>query len=123
MMSRLKILLFGTFQVLLDDQPITGFRSDKARALLIYLAVEAGRQHAPRSLAALLWPDASDAAALTYLRGALANLRQLLGDDQAQTQKPSFLQSTRDTIQLAMAAGVWLDTAAFAAACAGNPKP
>ena len=42
-------------QVTLDGEPITGFESDKVRALLIYLAVEQGRPLRREALAALLF--------------------------------------------------------------------
>lgn len=52
----------------------------KALALLAYLAVQ--RRPVPRDrLAALLWPDAGEAAARTSLRRALADLNALLGGD------------------------------------------
>ena len=41
----MEIKLLGTFQVRLDGELLTGFRSDKARALLAYLAVESTRPH------------------------------------------------------------------------------
>ena len=44
-MSRLELSLLGPFRALLDGQPATGFRADKVRALLAYLAVEATREH------------------------------------------------------------------------------
>jgi DNA-binding SARP family transcriptional activator len=55
-MTRLSIRLLGGFQVDMDGVPIVDFRSDKVRALLAFLAVEADRPHA-QSLAWLLWPD------------------------------------------------------------------
>ena len=44
-MSRLSLYLLGPFQAVLEGRPVVGFRSDKARALLVYLAVEADRPH------------------------------------------------------------------------------
>jgi DNA-binding SARP family transcriptional activator len=75
-MAHLSIALLGPFQACLDGQPITTFKSDKARALLAYLAVEAARPHARDTLAALLWPDWPEAYARSSLRSALANLRR-----------------------------------------------
>ena len=66
------------------------------RALLVYLAVEAGAAHARDALAGLLWPELPNAAARTNLRQALTTLRQALGDRAAQ---PPFLLITRETIQ------------------------
>jgi len=56
------------FQAALDGLPITTFKSDKARALLAYLATEAERPHARDMLATLLWPDWPEAYARNSLR-------------------------------------------------------
>jgi DNA-binding SARP family transcriptional activator len=54
---RLSIHLLGSFQVNLDGEPVTGFESDKVRALLAYLAVETGGPHRREKLAGLCWPE------------------------------------------------------------------
>ncbi len=77
-MTRLEIKLLGTFQATLDGEVLTGFRSDKTRALLAYLAVENTRPHRRDWLAALLWGGFDDRSARRSLSSALANLRQLL---------------------------------------------
>ena len=56
-MPQLSISLLGPFQVTLDGQPVTAFDSDKGRALLATLAVEADRPHRRESLATLFWPS------------------------------------------------------------------
>jgi DNA-binding SARP family transcriptional activator/tetratricopeptide (TPR) repeat protein len=120
-MSQLALSLLGSFQARLDERPITGFRSHKTRCLLTYLAVEAGRPHARAALAALLWPDTPGSTALNYLRSALANLRELLGDEAAaKTGHPPCFLVTRETLQLNPAADVRLDIAALTT-LAGNP--
>jgi WD40 repeat protein/DNA-binding SARP family transcriptional activator len=72
--------LFGPFEVALDGEPVTGFVTDKARALLAYLAVEADRPHRREVLAGLLWPEVPEQSARGSLRTALANVRHLIGD-------------------------------------------
>ena len=84
-MAGLSIFLLGPFQATLDGQAITGFESNKVRALLAYLAAEADRPHARERLAGLLWPDYPHTSALNNLRSALANLRQATGDRQAES--------------------------------------
>ena len=65
---------------MLDGYPVVGFESNKVRALLAYLAVEAHRPHPRTAVADLLWPERFDAMALANLRYALSNLRQAIGD-------------------------------------------
>jgi len=77
-MARLSLSLLGPFQATLDGEPITGFPSNKVRALLAYLAVEAGRRrpgtvvHPRETLAGLLWPDYPERSAHTSLSNALS---------------------------------------------------
>ena len=82
-MACLSIRLLGPFQVELESEPVEGFKSDKVRALLAYLAVESERPHRRESLAGLLWPNFPERSARVNLRGALANLRQVIGDRDA----------------------------------------
>ena len=109
-MSRLSVYLFGALQVTLDDRAMAEFRSDKVRALLAYLIVEAERPHARDALAGLLWPDMSDQAARNNLRLSLHRLRQAIGETDEQ---PVFLQVTGETIQFNSTSDVWLDVTAF----------
>ena len=53
----LSLSLLGAFQASLNGQLLTEFYSSKVRALLAYLAVEAGQQHPRSMLATLLWPE------------------------------------------------------------------
>jgi DNA-binding SARP family transcriptional activator len=79
-MAHLALSLLGPFQASLDGEPVTDFESTKVRALLAYLAVEADRTHRRDVLAGLLWPEWPDRDALSNLRYALYNLRQVIGD-------------------------------------------
>ena len=109
-MVRLRIQLLGSFQVSLDGAPLTQFGANIARALLAYLAMNAGK-HIPREIAAsLLWPEHDQARALHNLRQALTRLRTVLGDQGA--HEP-FLQITRETLCFCPQSPHWLDVAAF----------
>src|SRR6478672_3925870 len=77
-MPRLEQYFLGPFRVTLSGEPLTGFATDKVRALLAYLAVEGKRAHRREALAGLLWPNSADSDALTSLRQALRKLRQAL---------------------------------------------
>ncbi|UCG24428.1 MAG: winged helix-turn-helix domain-containing protein [Chloroflexota bacterium] len=84
-MSRIILSLLGPFQLLLDDAPVTNWKSKKVQALLAYLAVEDGHPHHRDTLASMLWPDQPDRAARDNLRYALYHLRRTIGDPQAPT--------------------------------------
>jgi DNA-binding SARP family transcriptional activator/predicted ATPase len=112
--------MFGPLQVTVDGQPATGFASDKVRALLAYLAVEAERPHRREKLAGLLWPDQPERSARANLRRALSNLRYAIGDrarsqDRAGSGDPSppILLVTRQTIQFNTASDASCDVTAF----------
>ena len=86
-MAQLEISLLGSIQVTLDGQPVTGFKSNKVRALLAYLAVEAEKPHRRETLAGLFWPERPEREALGNLRYTLSDLRGAIGDRSA---KPPF---------------------------------
>lgn len=101
-MAALSISLLGSFEVGLEGHPITGFGTDKVRALLAYLAVEKGRPLRRETLAALLWPEGTERSARNSLRQALFQLRRALGDREG---VPPLLLATHDT--------VWLDPSRY----------
>ena len=109
-MARLSVSLLGPFQATLDGQPIASFESDKVRALLAYLAAEAGRGHPREKLAGLLWPERPEPAARSNLAHALAVLRQAIGDRGAAV--PVLLIS-RETIQFNRESDAFVDVLAF----------
>jgi predicted ATPase/DNA-binding SARP family transcriptional activator/Tfp pilus assembly protein PilF len=118
-MAQLSLSLLGPFQALLDHKPITDFATDKVRALLVYLAVEAHQPHRRDALAGLLWPDQPQHKARQNLRQALSSLRQALGErDDAENEQDvadPFLLVTRQAVQFNPASDYWLDVTAFKA--------
>ncbi len=113
-MTVLTVRLFGPFQVYLGEEPVKGFRSDKSRALLAYLCTEEMRPHRREKLAGLLWPEINEQSARANLRYALANLRQVLGDQIGSLGKSDgFLITTPQTIQLNPASDLRIDVAKF----------
>jgi DNA-binding SARP family transcriptional activator len=82
-MARLRLELLGGFSARLEGgQPCT-LPTRKARALLAYLALPAGRFHSRDKLTALLWGDTPEAQARQSFRQALTSLRRVLGDGDA----------------------------------------
>jgi len=108
----LSVRLLGPLQVTLDGQPVTAFESDKVRALLAYLVIEAGFPHRRERLTGLLWPERPERVARNNLRVALANLRRAIGDRQATSP---VLIITRQTLQFNPESNAWSDVASFAA--------
>ncbi len=117
-MVTLSVHLFGHFQVFFAQQPLEGFKSDKARALLAYLVVEPNRPHARSTLAGLLWPDLPEESANANLRSVLSNLRKVL---QTSEQDPSpILKIDRHSVQLNPQADIDCDLLEFQSLVAGG---
>lgn len=74
---RIEMQLLDNFNVTVDGQAVTDFRSDKARALLAYLVMEGTTPIRRNLLAELLWPGYPEKSARSSLRVALNNLNQL----------------------------------------------
>jgi len=111
-MAHLSLALFGPLHFTIDDRPLAAFESDKVRALLIYLVLEAERPQARVTLAEMFWPEQPERAGRHNLRQALFNLRQTLGD---QTAQRPFLLIGRDTVQFNGASDHTVDATAFGA--------
>ena len=109
-MTRMKIRLFGSFQVHLNEAPITKFESNKVRALMAYLVVESQEAHRREKLAAIFWSEMSGRRANSNLSQALYSLRQKIQDHLA---NPPFLLRTRETVQFNRVSDYWLDIEQF----------
>ena len=110
-MSRLEVLLFGTFQAQLDGVSLTTFRSVNTQGLFAYLIFQAERPFSRDLLATLFWPDVPDSTAKKNLRQTLYQLRQLLND--SDDQPHPFLIVTRQTIQWNPASDYTVDVQKF----------
>src|ERR1700753_3337258 len=87
----LRMTLLGE-QTLIDDQAgSVPVRSSRAVALVAFLAVHAGSPQSRQRISGLLWPDSTDAQALTNLRRELHHLRQVLGDEASLVVTPRDL--------------------------------
>jgi DNA-binding SARP family transcriptional activator len=117
-MRHLSISLFGGFESSLDGEPVAAFGTDKVRALLAYLAVEAGRPHRRRALAGMFWPELPEDRAAHNLRQALLLLRKALSEDDVASQP--FLVLGRQEIQFNPLGNYSLDVAEFAELCAAS---
>ncbi|MEM7124822.1 MAG: BTAD domain-containing putative transcriptional regulator [Chloroflexota bacterium] len=96
-MTQLRFNFLGGFVVTERETQLDSFRSDKARALLAYLALEP-RIHMRRVLAGLFWPDIAEKNALTNLRTTLHRLRQALAAAKSVDVNDLFI-ITRHTVE------------------------
>ena len=110
-MAILSIHLLGTFRLLDGDRPLTALQKPRLQALLAYLLLHRAAPVPRARLAALFWPDTTDAQARTNLRNLIHALREALppGD---------YLLADTQTIGWNPAAAFRLDVADFEAACA-----
>lgn len=111
--AALEIHLLGTFRLHAGDRPLTSLNKPRLQALLAYLLLHRAAPVPRARLAALFWPDTTDAQARTNLRNLLHALREALppGD---------YLLADTQTVGWNPAAAVRLDVADFEAACAAN---
>ena len=107
----LTLNLLGTPEITIDDQPVTGFVSKKARAALFYLAVTRQTQSREK-LAAFLWPREPDSVGRTNVRDLVRNLRKTVGP---------YLDITRSTMALKPQAPIILDVHMLETAVATSP--
>lgn len=73
----LELQLLGQFNLRLNGHPID-LPSRPAQSLLAYLALRPGTPYRRERLAGLLWPEATEANARSYLRQALWRIRKAL---------------------------------------------
>ncbi len=121
-MTRLSLKLFGSYRLALDGQPIDALESDKARALLAYLAIERDHPHTREKLIGLFWPEQDEGHARGSLSQALYHLRGILGDRpltgeltakaSTQPREPYLLVSPQD-IRLNPGSDIETDVVAF----------
>jgi DNA-binding SARP family transcriptional activator/predicted ATPase len=122
-MPVLNLNLLGPIVVSLDSQPFYAFRTNKAQALLIYLALEKDRSHRREALMELLWPELPMESAQINLRQTLHRLRQALPkvhNKQEDAQVPLLL-TNRMSVQLNPQAAIWLDVDEFQANIEQDP--
>src|SRR5262249_8211943 len=86
----LTIHLFGPFEVQYNGFPLPRPRTRKAQWLLALLALRPGVEVERAWLAGMLWPERSEAPALTSLRNSLADLRHALGTEAGRLRSPAL---------------------------------
>jgi DNA-binding SARP family transcriptional activator/Leucine-rich repeat (LRR) protein len=109
-MRDLGITLLGALNVLLDGKSVNRFDSDKTRALLVYLALEANQPQRRDFLSEMFWPGKPEGAGRDSLKQALSNLRKALRERNAETP---FLLISREEVQFNFGSHFWVDVNEF----------
>ncbi|MCG8347071.1 MAG: tetratricopeptide repeat protein [Chloroflexales bacterium] len=124
----LLLTALGPLHVALDGNPLH-FRTNKAQALLIYLAVAAATQpaaaHRREALMELLWPGLPLSSAQDNLRQTLYQLRKTLPAVPSCVggEPVPLLLTDRQTVQLNPACAYDLDVATFLRLLRDDPTP
>ncbi|MEM7128515.1 MAG: tetratricopeptide repeat protein [Chloroflexota bacterium] len=109
-MVPLVVKLLGEFSVTRQGNLLTKFYSDKVRALLAYLVVEAEQSHSRAKIAGLLWPEQDETKARQNLRQALAQLRKSLREKE---NPIPYILANQQTIRWNPESPYALDVSAF----------
>ncbi len=75
-----RVEVFGGVRLIVGEQVVTRFRTEKTALLLAYLATHLHQSHPREMLLDLLWPDSGTESGRTSLRVSLSALRKLLED-------------------------------------------
>ena len=107
---RLDLSLLGEPEIRLGGDLIPNLDSEKARALLFYIATEADRAHRRVELAEMFWPNKPEGYGRNSLKQSLAVLRKALGDKDLQE---SFLLPSNRDIHFNAGSCHWIDITEF----------
>lgn len=102
-MDDVRLFLLGDVSLEVNGQAVS-VDTRKALALAAYLVLE-GKSHSRDWLAAFLWPESDQNASRGALRRTLSALRKALGE--------AYIDASRDSIELLVGAGLWVDVLAF----------
>ena len=106
----LKLSLLGPLEIERGGVPITRFRADGARALLVYLALQQGIPLRRETLVDMFSPDRPEEDARRYFRMLLLHLRRGLQDTDT---NPPYIEADRKSVALSEEAHVQVDAAEF----------
>jgi len=112
-----RVRLLGGFEVWHGDRPVSGFESQKVRALFAYLICYRDRAFGRDRLAGLLWPDRDPDGSRHALRQAIYNLKSAL------PAAVPLILSGQGGVQINPAAAVWSDVEAFEQAAQRGKRP
>jgi DNA-binding SARP family transcriptional activator len=98
--ARYKVHFFGPFRVIRDNQPLGEpvWRRNKAKALLKWFLLNAGRRFSADQLIQSFWPDTPKVSAERNFHVAIHYLRHLLEPDLLPRQESSFIRRNKNNV-------------------------
>jgi DNA-binding SARP family transcriptional activator len=105
--SALRARLLGAMELRIGNDSLPGLDSARAESLLAYLLLHREAPQPRHRLAFLLWPDSTEAQALTNLRKVLHTLRRTLPD------ADEWIEVAPRTLQWREDAPLWFDVEEF----------
>ena len=117
---QLELRLLGGFEARFGGEAVTGFESQKARALLTYLVLHRDQSLDRDLLAGLLWAERSDESARKNLRQALYSIRTSIATEK---DSPEILLREQRTLRINPEIDCWIDAEAFKSAHTAGVGP
>lgn len=111
-MGRLRVRLFGRFEVRHERQVVPGLEPRKAQELLAYLLLHNEYPRSREAAANIMWPASNTQQARKYLRHTVWQLRSAL-DLPHPGHNHTLLFADHDWLQINPEADLWLDTQVF----------
>ncbi|MGL4649750.1 MAG: AfsR/SARP family transcriptional regulator, partial [Caldilineaceae bacterium] len=115
MLPTIRILTFGTLQVLRGEHHVTegDWHTRQARQLLKILITERPRPVSTDRLIEILWPQSTPDAAATTLRSAINALRNVLEPERPNRAPSRYIITQTPGYAFHLLPEVWLDVDAF----------
>ena len=110
-MSRIRVFLFGSVDVWIDEHRILQFPTKKSKSLFAYLALSKNRTFSRPFIAAQFWPESDEAHALRSLNTELWRLRAMLKS--AGVEPQALLRTDHDSIGFRHDTEHWVDAVEF----------
>jgi DNA-binding SARP family transcriptional activator/predicted ATPase/tetratricopeptide (TPR) repeat protein len=82
-MAKLQLLTLGKFEAKANGRSIESFTSNKAKALFVFLAIEAHKAISRDKLATMFWPNQEEKKGKHSLRQALSNIKKSIEEEGA----------------------------------------
>ncbi|MFF8614357.1 BTAD domain-containing putative transcriptional regulator [Streptomyces sp. NPDC015350] len=111
----IRIHMFGSFRLVIDEQQVGRWRAGKSRDLLQYLLLRDGREVPRSTLYEALWPDAAWSSNSSSLKVAVHMLRRVLAEagESSDPDSPTLRLVTSELGYSLESRNIWLDCDVF----------